>query len=193
MHKKTRCSYTQHYTHTHAHPHTLTHRILLAEMNICTLQYIQLFLLCSTPWQLYLHFYLIPSFSFLSVISFFLRFFFFLFSGFDQSECLLSLCSRSCLHSALNDDLVATFALKLIEARRKKTFQPWIFFSSLLHFVPLFPHFFPLSVKFKELPCGHDSCVFECVCATSFCLHCVVLSVIPPPSFYALLSVFPPP
>lgn len=173
-------------------PHTLTHRILLAEMNICTLQYIQLFLLCSTPWQLYLHFYLIPSFSFLSVISFFLRFFFFLFSGFDQSECLLSLCSRSCLHSALNDDLVATFALKLIEARRKKTFQPWIFFSSLLHFVPLFPHFFLCQLSLKNCLVGM-TVVFLSVSVLLLSVYIVLffLSSPLPLSMLCLVS-FPP-
>ncbi len=84
---------------------------------------------------------------------------------FYQSVCLLSLCSRSCLHSALIDEVVATFTLTLIEVRGKKTIKPvylrfflhihYLFFPSLLEYVLSvslsLPYFFSLSVKFNEL------------------------------------------
>lgn len=117
---------------------------------------------------------------------------------------MLSLCSRSCLHSALIDEVVATFTLTVIEVRGKKTIKPFYrrFFlhihsrviSSLLQYVlsvPLSsPYFFPLSVKFNELLCWHDSSVFMCLRAASFCPHYFALSAIVPPFFYTLFRVF---
>lgn len=117
---------------------------------------------------------------------------------FYQSECLLSLCSRSCLHSALIDEAVATFTL--IEARGKKSFQPLYlspgFFSSptpcalyvSIYFTNVVFFFYPL-VKFNKLLCCQ-------VCirlpATAFFPHYVSLSaVILPLSTLFRVFLFP--
>lgn len=88
---------------------------------------------------------------------------------FYQSKCLLSLCSRSCLHSALIDEVVATFTLN---ADRNKTREK---LSILLLFFPTFIYFYlstnvcflcprPFlvfaSAQFNEFLCWHDSSVF---------------------------------
>lgn len=90
-----------------------------------------------------------------------------------------------CLHSALIDEVVATFTLTMIEARGKKTIKPFLasflsphslLDSSLLQYVHSvllsLPYFFSLSVRFNELLCWHDSCGFMCFLAVSFTLCC---------------------
>lgn len=107
--------------------------------------------------------------------------------------CLLSLCSRSCLHSALIDEVVATFTRTLIEARQRKPFNPstldssstfTIFFSSVLLDFSLCAPYVSFSApyfflhQFNELLCWHDISVFMCLHVASFCPHYIAFSAI---------------
>lgn len=108
--------------------------------------------------------------------------------------CLLSLCSRSCLHSALIDEVVATFAPTLIERGGEKTIKPFILgfflcihhwiFSSLLQwmlFLPLYFSYVFLSVNFNELLCWHDSSVFMRLFLSTLCCSSFLCTWVFPP------------
>lgn len=77
------------------------------------LKYIQLFLSTALLFGT-------CTFIFSSFLVFFYLSFPFSFSVFYQSVCLLSLCPRSCLHSALIDEVVATFYSHADGSRREE-------------------------------------------------------------------------
>lgn len=103
--------------------------------------------------------------------------------------CLLPVCSSSFLHSALIEEVLATFTRTLIEVRGMKTFQP-ISPCVLHHSFTIFFWMFPLSVS---LPLLFSVSLMNCFVGMAVLFVCVsVLLLFFCPQYVALSAIFPP-